>query len=339
MLQIKVTNTNKLTEYFKPILEEDYDIDLFSYLLEILNKNEPIKLDSDYLNDYYERDDIKEDDVWQYKDDKAIKELKADMYEWVEEIQKAVLNIPGVESAKISDSTQAGMSTYLNVSFEKPNENDPIAKEKLKDDKKFITHYLSGFGNNGGGYGGEYRLKFRISNHDAKHISNTNVFMNILGHNFNWIKDTIVDLCKKRVLQLQSYWKDYCRTGEISPKQIKRNQKRKDGEFLRLEYLKKGFINEKYTHLLKETFGGDRIKSMLNNITLKYLENVGVDIEDIVYNVESHFQKAKIDYIALLYILVNCLNQFIIEYTFDEGFDYDLLYSDMQQEIDKIKLD
>ena len=326
---MKIFKESNLTEEFKQFLERDYDIDLVAYLLEILNKNEPIKLDSEYLNNYYNRDDIKEEDVWQYKDDKVFKELKDDMSNWANEIKTAVEAIPGVSKVSIVGSNQAGLSTYLNVNFKRPDEKDPVAKERLKDDAKFLNHYFSGFGQDGG-YDGEYRLKFRISNHPEKHISNTNVFMNAVGHNFDWIKNNIVSLCEKRAQQLQNYWKDYCRTGIISPKQIRRNQERKNQLFLHLEYLNKGYIDNKYISLLKETFGKDRLMYMLDPNTIEYLDNADIDLEDIIYEVETEERFKRYDYIKLINAVAHCLNSYIIEYTFDNGFDYDLFVQDVQ---------
>lgn len=328
---------NNLTEEFKYFLEKDYDIDLNSYLLELLSKSEPIKLDSEYLNAYYNRDDITEDEVWQYKDDEVFKEMKSDMTEWANEIQDIIKDIPGVEDVQIVGSNQAGMSTYINVNFKRPDKTDKIAAAKLKEDPKFLNHYFSGFGQ-GGGYDGEYRLKFRISNHPEKHISNTNVFMNITGHKFDWIRDNIVNLCAKRVNMLQNYWRDYCNTGKISPKQIERNKRRKNQEFLHLEYLNRGYIREKYMTLLKETFGGDRLRTMLDTNTLSYIDTTDVKLEDIVANVETHFQSSSIDYITLLFILADCLNKFILDYTFDTGFNYDHLYEDMEPMVDKYEI-
>lgn len=334
---LNIRKENILENYFKPYLEEDYDIDIFQYLIEILNKNEPIKLDSDYLNDYFNRNDITEKDVWQYKNTDFMDDLKADMYDWVNVIKSKVEKIPGVDYVDIIGSNQAGLSTYLKVMFKRPDENDPIAKEKLKDDPKFLTHYFSGFGQDGG-YDGEYRLKFRISNHPEHRGADTNVFMNILGHDYNWIKQQIIGLCNKRADQLAHYWQDYCRTGKISPKQIKRNNDRREGKDIRLEYLKNGYISDRHIKFLKETFGGDRLYTMLDTNVLNYLKDVNVDIEDIVADIEAYFQSVRIDYMALLYILTQCLNRYVIEYTFDDGFDYDLLHQDMKKEISKLRI-
>ena len=154
--------------------------------------------------------------------------------------------------------------------------------------------------------------------------------MNILGHNFDWIKDTIVKVCTKRAKDLQNYWKDYCKTGRISKNQIKRNQDRKNQNFLVLEYLNKGYIPDRYMNLLKETFGKDRLQYMLDDNILDYLDTVNVDLEDIIYEVEVAKQFKNYDYIRLLQVVANCLNQYIIEYTFDDEFNYELLLNDVQ---------
>ena len=334
---LNIRKENILENYFRSYLEEDYDIDIFQYLLEILNKNEPIKLDSEYLNNYYNKNDITETDVWQYKDTEFMDDLKADMRNWVTTIKSEVEKIPGVDYADIIGSNQAGLSTYLKVMFKRPDENDPVAKEKLKDDPKFLTHYFSGFGHDGG-YDGEYRLKFRISNHPEHRGADTNVFMNILGHDYNWIRQQIIELCNKRANQLTHYWRDYCKTGKISPKQIKRNKDKREGKDIRLEYLRNGYISDAHIKFLKETFGGDRIQTLLDANTLSYIDTTDVNLEDIVANVETHFQSSSIDYITLLFILADCLNKFILDYTFDTGFNYDHLYEDMEPMVDKYEI-
>mgnify|MGYP000883080921 CR=1 FL=1 len=295
------------------------------WLVELLKKDEPIKLDSEYVNDYYNITDATEDNINNWKGSKVFSELKKDMEDWCTAISHKIEQLPGVENCRIKGSDSAGMSTYINVNFKRPSDKDADVRSRLKDDPKFLTHYFSGFGK-GGGYEGEYRLKFRVSNHKPK-FTDANVYVNILNHNYSWIESKILELCKKRITQLDSYWKDYLRTGQISPKQQKRNASRKDGDVIVLEVL-----NPKHIYIIKESFGTDRLDIMLDDNTLKYLDASHTDLEDVLSEVESYF--SNVEYIKLLNVMAKCLNKFVIEYTFeDDYFNTELLIDDMKKEL------
>lgn len=304
------------------------------WLAELLDKNEPIKLDSEYINDYYNITDATEDNINNWKGDALFLELKSDMDDWCQSIAAKIRQIPGVASAKVKGSESVGMSTYINVNFVRPTEDDKEVQKHIKDDPKFLTHYFSGFGKDGG-YEGEYRLKFRVSNHKPKY-TDANVLVNILNHNYNWIESKIVEMCKKRVTQLDSYWKNYLSTGVISPKQIKRNKARKDDEDVIIIELLKQKNKSKSLLSIEETFGKDRIYSMLDDNVIDYLNVINVDLEDIAYEIEHHFNLGTYDYVTLLQVAAKCLNQYIIEYTFEESFDYSLLFQDMEEELSEI---
>lgn len=304
------------------------------WLAELLDKNEPIKLDSEYVNDYYNITDATEANINNWKNDDVFHQLKDDMEHWCDTIANKVKSLPGVEDARVKVSTSTGMSTYINVNFTRPSKEDTEVQERLEEDPKFLTHYFSGFGKDGG-YEGEYRLKFRVSNHKPKY-TDANVLVNILNHNYNWIESKIVEMCKKRVTQLNSYWKNYLDTGTISPKQIKRNKARKDDEDVIIIELLKQKYKSKSLLSIKETFGKDRIYSMLDDNIIEYLNAVNVNLEDIVYEIEHHFNLGTYDYVTLLQVAAKCLNQYIIEYTFDDSFDYSLLFEDMKEELSEI---
>lgn len=312
----------------------DFDIDLNKVLNEILDKNTKIKLDSEYVNDYLGKDEATEDNIKNFKNVAVFKELEDDMESFCNDIAKEISKIPDVEDVKIKKSKSLGMSTYIIVTFEKPSPNDKSLKPYIDKDSKFINHYLSGFGN--GGYGGEYRLKFRLSNHDVVKATDADVEINVTNKIYNEFKDEVVKMCKKRIQQLDNYFDDFKRTGKISPKQIARNKERNER---RNAYNKiyHEIINVLINKLpLTESFGGERLQAVIEteaeNI-LDYLNICNVKLEDIVSAVESKFRDCKVSYVQLIRATAECLVENILDYTFEDSFDYNLLFDDIRKEL------
>ncbi len=312
----------------------DFDIDLNKVLNEILDKNTKIKLDSEYVNDYLGKDEATEDNIKNFKNVAVFKELEDDMESFCNDIAKEISKIPDVEDIKIKKSKSLGMSTYIIVTFEKPSPNDKSLKPFIDKDSKFINHYLSGFGN--GGYGGEYRLKFRLSNHDVVKATDADVEINVTNKIYNEFKDEVVKMCKKRIQQLDNYFDDFKRTGKISPKQIARNKERNER---RNAYNKiyHEIINVLINKLpLTESFGGERLQAVIEteaeNI-LDYLNICNVKLEDIVSAVESEFRDCKVSYVQLIRATAECLVENILDYTFEDSFDYNLLFDDIRKEL------
>ena len=213
----------------KPLFNiEDYefDYDLSSFLIELLTKTDKIKKDSEYVNDYLGTDEATEDTIKNYKKVPVFTELEQDMKQFCDDICKEIETIPGVESATCKSSRSLGMSTYITVHFVKPTNNDRDIQPYLKQDRKFINHYLGGFGD-GNGYEGEYKLKFRLSNHAVVRATDADFEIDVTDRVYNDFKDEVIKICKKRVQQLQSYIADFKRTGKISPKQVQRNIERR----------------------------------------------------------------------------------------------------------------
>lgn len=318
--------------YFEDI-SFNYDYDLSTLLDEILTKTEPIKLDSEYLNDYIGTDDIEEKDVKNYKGHPVFNDLKDDMWNFATEICNEIKKIPGVENATVKRSKSVGLSTYISVSFTQPNKNDPKLAPYLKDDKKLITHYLGGYGD-GEGYQGEYFTKIRLSNHDVKKATNAEFILDIHNEKFDQFKNEVLSICKKRVRQLQSYFNDFLKNRKITDKQKERNAKRR----ARLDAYNE-IINVIYRGLsksLKESFGGERLQATLEikaQNVLDYLKYTNTKIEDIISAIESEFADVRIAYSRLIRVCAECLVENIIEYTFEDSFDYELLFDDMRQKM------
>lgn len=305
-------------------LTENYDYDLTSLLIEILTKEEPIKLDSDYLSKNGE-EEIDSQNMWKYKDDPVFVELKSDMEDFCNDIKKEILKIEGVDSVTIKPSQSVGLSTYITVQFTKPPR-----------DSKLNIDYLAGYGN-------EYKLKFRLSNHDVTKATDADVRVDLLGKKYAEFQKEVLDIVKQRVQQLDNYYRDFKKTKKVSASQKQRNKDRntrkqayKDVIMKKNKYGNKGYNNDSgrkktESYFMDETFGGDRLIYMLHDDTIDYLDAAHVNVEDIVDNIEHHFG-FDINYIELLKTAAKCLNDYVLEYTFDDNlFDYDLLFRDMEK--------
>lgn len=306
-----------------------HDYDLTSLLIEILTKDEPIKSDEDYLDT---EEDVNSSNIWKYKDDPVFIELKSDMEDFCNEIKKELLQIDGVEKVIIYTSKSVGLSTYITVKFKKPPR-----------DSKLNSDYLNG-------YGGEYELKFRLSNHKVFKSTDADVLIDILGKKFDQFKTEVVNIVTQRVQQLNNYYRDFKNTKKISASQKQRNKDRKarqssytsDVVSKKTKYGgNKGYNNDsmrkKESLRIHESFGKDRVSSLLDTNTISYLDSANVNLEELISRVEQYFGFQEYDYVTLLTTLASCLNSFIIEYTFDEtSFDYDLLFNDMQKQLNDI---
>lgn len=304
------------------MLTEDFDYDLTDLLIEILTKDEPIKVDEDYIED---EEDVDKDNIWKYQSNPVFVELKSDMTDFCEEIKNEILKIDGVESVVIKPSKSVGLSTYITVNFTKPPR-----------DSKLNSDYLNG-------YAGEYKLKFRLSNHKVTKATDADVLVDLLGKKFNEFKTEVVDVVKQRVQQLSNYYRDFKNTKKVSSSQKQRNKERKARKQTYNTNVmgrkpsggNKGYNNNSWrqqqeSFSMLESFGRDRLYSMLDDNVIDYLNAVHTDLEEVVSMVEKHFGLKEYGYVDLLRAAAECLNTFIIEYTFeDDNFDYDLLFNDM----------
>lgn len=317
----------------------DYDLYINNYLIELLTKDEPIKLDSQYVNDYLGIDDATEGNIRNYNDCPVFTELKNDMKQFAEEICTEIKKHNEVESATVNDSpNHAGISTYIIIKFKLPEEFDSAyVQQKLRTDRQYISHYNSGFNGNDG-LGGEYKMIIRLSTHEPSRRRGTSadIYINITGKLFDYFRDRVLYYVKERIDYINNAWKNYKETGQLPEGQTERNHIRKNARNSRRPWITELLYKYIQKSSLKESFGGDRLQATLENEAdnvLKYLEACNVKLEDIVNAVEVWFRDKPIYYAQLLAICADCLVDNIIEYTFDGIFDYDLLFDDMLKEI------
>lgn len=301
------------------IFYEYYDIDITHMLFELLNKNEPIKLDSDYLDD----DDVDETNIWKYSKDPTLIELKSDMQKFCEDICKEINKIQGVDSATITTSQSVGMSTYITIHFTKPPK-----------DSKLNVDYLNG-------YSGEYTLKLRLSNHKVSKATDADILIDLLGKKFNQFEKEVLDIVKQRVEQLNNYYRDFKRTKKISSSQKQRNKERKQRkqEYKNVVSQKNKYKKSNKTESL-ELFNlsddtdidyiTDQITDLLYDETLNYLRSANIEVIDILRLVFDYLDLD--DY--LVELTVKCLNKYVLDYSAFDTFDVTAFLNDLDDLID-----
>ena len=329
----------------KPLfLNEFYDYDLSYLLAELLNKNEPIKLDSEYVNDYYGDDRATENNIRNFRNCPVFKDLETDMKKFSHMIKRTIKSkFKDVESVKVESSGKLGMSTYITVKFKEPTNTDSDVENRLQNDPQFLTHFLSGTGNNNG-LGGEYKLKFRISNHQHHNDTDANIDINAVGKVYNDIKNSILNRVRERSNYIKAAWETYKESGTLPNEQRQRNINRKNAlnsgtpQITELLKCMKSYIAKS----LKESFGSDRLQAVLEieaQNVLDYLKFTATKIEDIISAVESEFRDYKVNYVQLIKATAECLVDNIIDYTFEDSFDYDMLFNDIREELDNDIID
>ena len=318
----------------------DYDINLTPLLKELLDKDTPIKLDSEYVNDYIGKEEATEDNIKKYSDCPVFTELKDDMYNFAEDICKTIRKYPEVKSAVVDSSKSVGLSTYIDIIFKHPKDFDKDVPRLLAKNKKFLNWYDSGKGGVSNGLAGEYKLNIRLSNHEPK-ITGADVYINMKDKLFNDVRDRVLFYVKDRIAYINKAWKDYKTKGIFPQGQETRNHARSAATKSRQPWISEQMmllIKNNLSQTLKESFGKDRLQSIVEveaENVLEYLKMSNVKLEDIVSAVESEFAKEPIIYANLLAACAECLVENVIEYTFDGGFDYELLFDDIRDKLNQ----
>lgn len=301
-------------------LIESYDYDLTKILIELLTKNEPIKLDSDYLGD-----DVTEDEIWNYKNDPIMVEIKADMGEFVKEIAKDIEKIEGVKDVNVVQSKSVGMSTYITVTF--------ISPRDTQGNTKLVNDYMKY-------YGAEYTLKLRLSNHEVSKATDADVLVNLLNKKFDQFKKEVLDIVTKHSQQLTNYYRDYKNKKKVSSSQKQRNKERQ----ARLQAYRQMIIDKKKKQQnsgkkesldisdVSNTYVTDDydipewaevLDSMITKETSDYLQAVNTTTSDILASVTAIIDLDD----EVIDVIVNCLNDNVIDYTCCNDFDhYQFLY-------------
>ena len=326
--------------YIDEVIGYDYEILLTEAELKKLAFNKPIEQDHVYLNRILNRDDIKENDVKNY-DGALFVDYKDDMETMANKICKSLESIKGVESAFVTRSDKPGISTYITIKFKHPTideanateEEKEKAKEEAQNDSQFYTHFGSGFGQNNG-LDAEFKLKIRLSSHESV-WTDAYIDINIVDKVYKYFKKRVIARVKERINYINTAWSNYIKYRKLPKKQTERNRERTNAKNAGVPV-----IRELLKHMklyigksLKESFGGTRLKSMVEleaENVLQYLDMSNIKLEDIVSAVEVEFSDEPIIYAKLLAICAECLVENVIEYTFDGGFDYELLFDDMR---------
>ncbi len=303
--------------------------------LRILDYNEPIKLDSEYVNDYLGSNEATERNIETYSSLPIFTDLKADIKQMCEEIKSIIEDRFDTEYVKVESSARTGISTYITVKFKMPSSTDVDVISYLQRDRNFLNHYIYGINNEGNGMGGEYKLEFRVSTHRVNDTE-SNVSINAHNKTYQDIKDIILRYVKERDEYIKNVWNTYKQTQTLPSNQSTRNRDRirdkrsNQPQWTELyKYLK--------SHIYRTLAESNTSKSYsvftseIDNI-FNCLQFCNVYLYDIFDLVESKFYNYSPHY-TLWKTCIEALVENITEYTIEDSFNYNLFLVNMKNRL------
>ena len=301
--------------------------------LRILDYNEPIKLDSEYINDYLGSNEATERNIETYSSLPIFTDLKADIKQMCEEIKSIIEDRFDTEYVKVESSARTGISTYITVKFKMPSSTDDDVIPYLQRDRNFLNHYIYGINNEGNGMGGEYKLEFRVSTH---RINDTESNVSINAHNktYSDIKDIILHYVTERDEYIKNAWNTYKQNQTLPHNQSTRNR-------IRAKRSNQPQWTELYKHLKSHIYRilAESNTSKSYSVFTSEIDNIfnclqfcNVYLYDIFDLVESKFYNYS-PHCTLWKTCIEALIENITEYTIEDSFNYDLLFSDIENRL------
>ena len=210
----------------------DFNFIISDYLLELLNRLEPIKSDEDYVHDYYNFTDANDKNIENYNNCPIFTELKSDMEGFCKDICNELKQLPEVETAFTERSNRVGISTYITVKLKHPKDYDTtLDYQNDIHDKRFINLYNSGVAGQGNGLSGEYIIKFRVSTHrPGRTGTQVHYDIDVTNKAYNYFKNKIINHIKDRIIYVKRAWGNYKEYGIFPDNQAERNRSRADAK-------------------------------------------------------------------------------------------------------------
>lgn len=275
----------------------DFNFIISDYLLELLNRLEPIKPDENYVNDYYNFTDATDKNIENYSDCPVFNELKSDMEGFCKDICNELKQLPEVETAFVERSNRVGISTYVTVKLKHPKDCDTTLDYYNNiQDKRFINLYDSGIAGQGNGLSGEYVIKFRVSTHRPG-SSGTQVHYDIDVTNkaYKYFKDKIINHIEDRITYVKQAWKNYKEYGIFPNNQAERNRSRaeakKQHKAWKTEIFTKNSLEKYLTESKKYLSIGENLVTDLKffgiTIPKQIIRNIPYDIDIQNCNVQQ----------------------------------------------------
>lgn len=311
-------------EYNHPL---DYDYHIIFNEGTIMSKKEPIKLDSEYVNDYIKQDidarrangeeindeDIiwaTEDNIKNFRNHPIFKPLKADMLSMVKDIATDIKSLfkDDIVAININGSDKEGISTYMTVTFAQPTLSDYRVPIEQRKNPKFLNTFLSGQSGLSNGLQGEFNLIFRLSSHPGKWFK-ADINIDVAHHVYDYFHDKVIRLVKERYDYIWNAWTKYCKDGKLPKKQAERNHFR---------------ANCRNKHIAQRYESLQKIRNIQN-----YLDYCNCNINNIIRECCNLYGNSNI----LKYY--NVLNENIVEYALTPNFNYSLLYEDIKKCMDE----
>ena len=150
-----------------------------SLLIELISKTDILKQASEYVDDF---DNTKPLNYYQ-KDDNVM-EVKEDLSQMFRELVSTIEEIPKVRRVKYHRSDYFGLSNYMDIFFDKPNNSKYLSKHKNL-----------------------YNMEIKISDHF--HAGHGDEDIESTGKTFLEISDDIITIIKNRIKLINTTEKKY----------------------------------------------------------------------------------------------------------------------------------
>lgn len=76
---------------------------------------------------------------------------------------------------------------------------------------------------------------------------------------------------------------------------------------------------------------------MLYSDTKDYLRLANVSVDDVLDIAETYVKTGNVEYTAFLNIVADCLNKYVIDYTYDDSFDSVAFVADLRKAVNSNK--
>lgn len=181
----------------RPLIKNVYNIRV--NLLELLGKTDEIENAYNFLDDLYGNHNMNNHFVLN-----TMNELKMDMLGFANDICSEINKIDGVRNSNTDRiSPYSGMSTYINVNFNKPNDSEYLQTHK-----------------------GDYSIKIRLSDHFDNSNGLEDYDIDVVGKNFYQFQQDIIDLVEQHKHFLDNLYAGWQQTHTTTDMQRYRNRQR-----------------------------------------------------------------------------------------------------------------
>ena len=167
-------------------------------LLELIGREDKVQPAYTYI------DGATSNNIRRYKTHPTMRELKQDIENFCNEICSRIIKLDCVRRAYLSEvSPNAGLSAYIVVCFQKPN--NPQYLQKYKDD---------------------YEIKIRLSDHGEDFVGTEDYGIDMVGKNVEEFYKDVEQLVIDHAAMMNNEYQKYLQTQQVSTLQRYRKKRR-----------------------------------------------------------------------------------------------------------------